>query len=107
MILYKKIINTLANEVHSSFYINELLQKGIIYIHAKMPNIIKEYLEHQFKEIDSFKYLIANSVILEGINLPIDNLYILSTDYQSGKDLINLIGRVNRLNYVFEEKKLK
>ncbi len=71
-----------------------------------MPNIIKEYLEYQFNQIDKFKYIIANSVILEGINLPIDNLYIMSTNYQNGKDLVNLIGRVNRLNYVFKEKKL-
>ncbi|RXJ96098.1 DNA helicase [Malaciobacter molluscorum] len=102
----QKIIYTLKNEVHEDFYINSTILKGIIYIHAKMPNIIKEYLEYQFNKIDKFKYIIANSVILEGINLPIDNLFIMSTDYQNGKDLINLIGRVNRLNYVFEEKKL-
>lgn len=103
----QKVIDTLENEVHSSFYINSLIRKGIIYIHAKMPNIIKEYLEFQFKEIDSFKYLIANTVILEGINLPIDNLYILSVDRQNGKDITNLIGRVNRLKYVFDENNLK
>lgn len=102
----QKIINTLSKEVHEKFYINKTINKGIIYIHAKMPNIIKEYLEYQFNEIKKFKYIIANTVILEGINLPIDNLYIASTDYQNGKDLVNLIGRVNRLNYVFKEKKL-
>lgn len=100
------IIDTLKDEVHEDFYINKTIEKGIIYIHAKMPNIIKEYLEFQFNKIDSFKYIIANTVILEGINLPIDNLFITSTDYQQGKDLVNLIGRVNRLNYVFKEKKL-
>lgn len=102
----QKIIDTLQEEVHEDFYINSTIYKGIVYIHAKMPNIIKEYLEYQFNQIDKFKYIIANSVILEGINLPIDNLYIMSTDYQNGKDLVNLIGRVNRLNYVFKEKKL-
>ena len=102
----EKIIDTLKNEVHENFYINKTIKKGIIYIHAKMPNIIKEYLEFQFKNIDEFKYIIANTVILEGINLPIDNLFITSTDYQKGKDLVNLIGRVNRLNYVFQEKNL-
>jgi len=102
----QKIIDTLQEEVHEDFYINTTIYKGIVYIHAKMPNIIKEYLEYQFNRIDKFKYIIANSVILEGINLPIDNLYIMSTDYQKGKDLVNLIGRVNRLNYVFKEKKL-
>lgn len=100
------IIDTLKDEVHEDFYINKTIEKGIIYIHAKMPNIIKEYLEFQFNRIKSFKYIIANTVILEGINLPIDNLFITSTDYQQGKDLVNLIGRVNRLNYVFKEKDL-
>ena len=100
------IIDTLSKEVHESFYINKTINKGIVYIHAKMPNIIKEYLEYQFNKIKKFKYIIANTVILEGINLPIDNLYIASTGYQNGKDLVNLIGRVNRLNYVFKEKNL-
>lgn len=102
----QKIIDTLQEEVHEDFYINTTIHKGIVYIHAKMPNIIKEYLEYQFSQIDKFKYIIANSVILEGINLPIDNLYIMSTDYQNGKDLVNLIGRVNRLNYVFQQQNL-
>lgn len=102
----QKIIDTLKKEVHEDFYINFTIYKGIVYIHAKMPNIIKEYLEYQFNQINKFKYIIANSVILEGINLPIDNLYIMSTNYQNAKDLVNLIGRVNRLNYVFKEKKL-
>lgn len=102
----QKIIDTLKEEVHEDFYINSTIYKGIVYIHAKMPNIIKEYLEYQFNQINKFKYIIANSVILEGINLPIDNLYIMSTNYQNAKDLVNLIGRVNRLNYVFKEKKL-
>lgn len=102
----QKIIDTLKEEVHEDFYINFTIYKGIVYIHAKMPNIIKEYLEYQFNQINKFKYIIANSVILEGINLPIDNLYIMSTNYQNAKDLVNLIGRVNRLNYVFKEKKL-
>ncbi|MCK9338278.1 MAG: DEAD/DEAH box helicase [Arcobacteraceae bacterium] len=100
------IIDTLSKEVHENFYINKTINKGIIYIHAKMPNIVKEYLEYQFNKIKKFKYIIANTVILEGINLPIDNLYIASTDRQDGKNLVNLIGRVNRLNYVFQEKNL-
>jgi superfamily II DNA or RNA helicase len=101
-----KIIETLEKEVHKNFYMNEYLKKGIIYLHAKMPNLIKEYLESKFKEIEELKYIIANKVILEGINLPIDTLFITSTKYLDGKELTNLIGRVNRLNYVFAEKDL-
>ena len=48
------IIDTLSKEVHESFYINKTINKGIVYIHAKMPNIIKEYLEYQFNKIKKF-----------------------------------------------------
>ena len=46
-------------------------------------------------------------MILEGVNLPIDTIFITSTNYLDGKDLVNLIGRVNRLNYVFQEQNLE
>ncbi|AFR36148.1 DEAD/DEAH box helicase [Riemerella anatipestifer] len=107
----QRMIDTLSKEVHQSFYIIDCLNKGIIYIHAKIPNIIKEYLETCFKNNPTIKYIIANTVILEGINLPIETIFITSNS--SGnmneklkiKDLINLVGRANRLNYVFSSDK--
>jgi hypothetical protein len=103
----EKIITTLEKEIHKSFYVNKYIKKGIVYIHGKIPNLIKEYLEYKFKENKKLKYIIANKVILEGINLPIDTLFITSTRYLEGKELTNLIGRVNRLNYVFKENDLE
>lgn len=101
------IISTLEKEVHKNFYVNKYVKRGIVYIHGKIPNLIKEYLESKFKQVGNIKYIIANNVILEGINLPIDNLFITSTAYLEGKDLTNLIGRVNRLNYVFQERNVQ
>lgn len=103
--LNKKIIETiniLKEEVHNSFYGVDLLKHGIIYLHGKLPDLIKEYLETKFKELPELNYIIANSVILEGINLPIDTLFILNTYGLHGKELTNLIGRVNRLNDIFK-----
>ncbi|WP_317126334.1 DEAD/DEAH box helicase [Chryseobacterium sp. 3008163] len=105
----EKIINTLKKEVHPEFQMIECLKKGIVYIHGKIPNLIKEYIERQFKEIDEIEFIVANTVILEGINLPIETIFI--TTNKAGKQnerldiksLINLIGRANRLNYVFDE----
>lgn len=105
----EKIINTLKKEVHPEFQMIECLTKGIVYIHGKIPNLIKEYIEKQFKEIDEIKFVVANTVILEGINLPIETIFI--TTNKAGKlnerldikSLINLIGRANRLNYVFDK----
>ncbi|CAM4345054.1 DEAD/DEAH box helicase [Flavobacterium terrigena] len=95
-------INNLKEEVHDSFYGVDLLKHGIIYLHGKLPDLIKEYLETKFKELPELNYIIANSVILEGINLPIDTLFILNTYGLHGKELTNLIGRVNRLNDIFK-----
>lgn len=95
------IINILTENVHEEFYISKLLNKGVIYLHGKLPDIIKEYLEYKFKTVPSLKYIIANTVILEGINLPIDNMFILNVHQLSEKDLTNLMGRINRLDTIF------
>lgn len=97
----EKLIKELEISIHQEYWMIKLIKKGIIYLHGKMPDILKEYLEYQFKEISSLKILVANHVILEGVNLPIDNLYILTVHSLKEKDAINLIGRVNRLNYIF------
>ncbi|WP_283686153.1 DEAD/DEAH box helicase [Dysgonomonas sp. Marseille-Q5470] len=102
----REIINILKSEVHELFYVTQILDKGVLFIHGKIPDLIKEFLEYCFKNTPTLKYLIANSVILEGINLPIDRLFITNTRSLYGKELTNLIGRVNRLNYVFNQNNL-
>ncbi|MDD3225276.1 MAG: DEAD/DEAH box helicase [Clostridium sp.] len=100
-----ELIDELKKFVHDDFYIINLLKKGILYIHGKMPDIIKEYLEYQYKNNDEIKYIVANSVILEGMNLPIDTLFIMNVYALDKKLLTNLIGRVNRLNEIFNSEK--
>lgn len=92
----------LTKIVHPKYYLIKCLESGIIYIHGKTPDLLKDYLEYKFKTIKSIKYIVANSVILEGINLPIDSIFILNIRGLHGKDLTNLIGRVNRLDAIFD-----
>ena len=61
-----------------------------------MPDSIKEYLEYKYMQIPEIKFLVANKVVLEGMNFPIDSLFILNGTNLKGKELTNLIGRVNR-----------
>ncbi|MCP2027879.1 superfamily II DNA or RNA helicase [Flavobacterium sp. HSC-32F16] len=106
----RKIISVLKKEVHKDFKLAKFLSKGVIYLHGKIPNIVKEYIESKYREIDEIKYLVANKVVLEGINMPIETIFI--TNNRVGKknisynDLINLIGRANRLNFIFNDKTL-
>lgn len=95
-----QIVHNLNKYVHEDFYISKYLKKGIVYIHGKIPDDIKDYIEYKFASVDTIKYLIANNVILEGINLPFEALFIMDAYALKKNSLINLIGRVNRLNTV-------
>lgn len=78
----------------------EFLSKGILYLHGRLPNNIRNYLLKCFRDDASIKHLIANSVILAGMNMPIDSLFFIS-GFSATNELINLVGRVNRLNEIF------
>lgn len=99
----KEVIKNLEEYVHDEFYVIDYLRKGIVYLHGKLPDNIKEYLEYKYSKISGLRFIIANKVILEGINLPINSLFILNGTNLQGKDLTNLIGRVNRLDQVFSQ----
>ncbi len=96
-----QLIDILKSEVHEQFYEVDYIAHGVVYLHGKLPDLVKEYLESKFRSLPEIGYVIANSVILEGMNLPIDNLFIMNTRSLYGKELTNLIGRVNRLNAIF------
>lgn len=95
--------DTLTNQVHENFNLVKALDYWVIYLHWKLPDIIKEYVESKYKKIPKIKYLVANNVILEGMNLPIDSLYICSYYKLTPSKLMNLIGRVNRLWDIFND----
>lgn len=100
-----ELSQVIAQNVHKDFYCVDYVKKGVVYLHGKLPDLIKEYLEFKFSKTKQVKYIVANSVILEGVNLPVDNMYILNTHALDAKSLTNLIGRVNRLNEVFANNK--
>lgn len=99
-----EIIQVLEENIHADFFEIEAIKHGCIYLHSLIPDHVKDYLQMKFKQIKDLKYIIANEVILEGINMPIDKLFILSIHNININKLINLIGRVNRLNYIFNRK---
>ena len=99
----EQIKQILKENVHKDFKLIDTIDKGIIYLHAKLPENIKDFLEEKFKKIKDIKYVVANGVILEGVNLPIKSLFILNTHSLKEKELTNLVGRVNRLNEIFDK----
>jgi hypothetical protein len=98
----KSLKKILSEKIHQDYFAIQYLDYGIVYIHGQLPELLKEYLEYKFVQIPAIKYIIANTVILEGMNLPIDTLFICgSRNVSNGKSLLNLVGRVNRLDSIF------
>ena len=110
-IVNEKEFQVITDFLGKDYYINDVLKSGTIYIHGQMPDLVKSYLLELYKNDQTIKYLVTNSSILEGVNSPSDNLFIL--DYKIGKkimkftDFTNLKGRINRVGDIVKTNDLK
>lgn len=98
----EKVKKYIKSEIHENYYLIDLLDKGIAYHVGYVPNSIRKRIEllYRNKEIDT---IFCTSTLLEGINLPADNLFIpvkkKSKILKNDIDFKNLIGRVGRIKY--------
>ncbi|MFS4493539.1 DEAD/DEAH box helicase [Maribacter sp. 2308TA10-17] len=97
----KELIDFLKDEFNKDYYLIDCLERGVAFHHGKLPDIIRKEVEELFqdKEINN---LFCTSTLIEGVNLPANNLFIIIpkkniedlTDFEFG----NLIGRAGRLS---------
>lgn len=101
-----EVLNQLAedirHDVHDQYYLADVIVKGVAYHMGYLPSAIRMRIEELFKE-GIIKTMFCTSTLLEGVNLPADNLFI--TSHKSGSremnqiDFKNLIGRVGRIEF--------
>lgn len=98
----KALVKDIRNEIHGDYYLAESLEKGVAYHIGYLPSDIRMRIEELYK-IGDIKTIFCTSTLVEGINLPADNLFV--TSYKNGRsdmnpvDFRNLIGRVGRIEY--------
>lgn len=99
-----KLSRDIEAEIHGDCFLAELVKKGIAYHVGYLPSAIRLKIEELYKsESRHIKTLFCTSTLVEGVNLPADNLFI--TSYFSGNsimcevDFMNLVGRVGRIKY--------
>jgi len=102
---YKELMELseyIKKEIHQSVYLVDLVKKGIAYHIGNLSTSVRLKIEKLY--IDNIIHtLFCTSTLIEGINLPADNLFILS--YENGNENFtrvefkNLIGRVGRIKY--------
>lgn len=96
-----KLSKFIKENIHDKYYLAELIEKGISFHFGALPQEIRKKVEALFKQ-GKIKYLFTTSTLLQGVNLPAKNVFILSdkigmsnlTDF----DFLNLAGRAGRLS---------
>ncbi len=104
-----RMMTQISNYVNEEYDLLDGLKKGVIYHCGLMPDNIRIYIEDCVRKIESIKYVLCSSTLLEGVNMPFTTMFIFDLykgrKYLSYQQLINLIGRVNRFNIIFNGKK--
>ena len=94
--------NSIKAEVHGDYYLGDLIKRGIAYHIGYLPASIRMEIEKKFKA-GKITTMFCTSTLLEGVNLPADNLFIVDTKIfrktMSAVDFRNLIGRVGRIEF--------
>lgn len=95
------ISSYIADRVHPDYYLSEIIMNRTAYHFGKIPDEVRGNIERAFckGKIDT---LFCTSTLMEGVNLPADNIVIDSTKIGK-KDMNsiqfkNLTGRVGRLS---------
>ncbi len=92
----------IRKEVHGDYYLVRLLRMGIAYHIGYLPASIRRRIELLFEK-RKITTLFCTSTLLEGVNLPADNLFITDSKIGYGRmstvDFRNLIGRVGRIRF--------
>lgn len=98
----KALSKDIKNEIHDEYYLADVLTRGVAYHIGYLPSDIRMRIEDFFKQ-GIIKTIFCTSTLIEGVNLPADNLFI--TSYKNGLsnmnavDFRNLIGRVGRIEF--------
>lgn len=96
-----KLSTDIKNEINADYFLVNLIKKGVAFHVGYLPAGIRKRIEDAFKK-GSIKTLFCTSTLIEGVNLPADNLFI--TSYKNGRNNLdkvsfrNLIGRVGRID---------
>lgn len=98
----RTLAQDIRDEVHKECFLADLVLRGVAYHVGYLPANIRLRIERAFEE-GALRTIFCTSTLVEGVNLPADNLFI--TSYKDGRanmdevEFRNLVGRVGRIKY--------
>lgn len=97
----KKAAKIIGEYIHPDYYLADFIKKGVAYHFGNMPQLMRNLIEDLYKNGD-IRYVFCTSTLLEGINMPTQNLFILDNRKHRSElksiDFWNLAGRAGRMS---------
>lgn len=96
----EKVAKLIEQKIHKEYFLADLIRKGVAYHIGALPAEVRLKIEFLIRE-RIIHYCFCTSTLLEGVNVPVDNLFIF--DNKKGKekmsvvDAFNLMGRAGRV----------
>lgn len=95
-----EVISVIEEHLHKKYFLIDCLKKGVAFHFGSLPQRIRERVEHLFCD-RAIDFVFCTSTLLEGVNLPAKNIFILNNAIGQTKfsdiDFWNLAGRAGRL----------
>ena len=94
------IAKQIEQKIHKEYYLARMIRYGIAYHIGALPAEIRVKIESLLRK-GLIKYCFCTSTLLEGVNVPADNLFVFDNkkgpSAMSTIDAFNLIGRAGRV----------
>lgn len=94
------LIKYIKTDIHPKYFLINCLEKRIAFHHSTLSEFVRKEIETLFEQ-GILTSLFCTSTLLEGVNLPADNLFVVkpekNTDKLTDFEFGNLIGRAGRL----------
>lgn len=104
----EEIYNSISDFLHSDYNLLKCIKNGVVYHHGGMPDLIRLYVENVFSSNNHLSFIVTNSTLLEGVNIPAEKMFLLTTSIGrrnfNKSEFKNLIGRVCRFSEIFNPK---
>jgi len=98
------LIEFLSEEIHPKYSLIDCLKRGCAFHHGRLPDLVRREIEDGFLH-GRIRTLFCTSTLLQGVNLPAQNLFIVAarklTEELTPFEFGNLMGRAGRLRDSF------
>lgn len=96
----ERVAKLIEQKIHKEYYLANLIRKRVAYHIGALPAEVRSNIEYLIRK-KIIRYCFCTSTLLEGVNVPVDNLFIFDNKKANTKmsevDAFNLMGRAGRV----------